>query len=111
MPVNIERFRGDTAADEFTITDLAGVIIDITGFTFRLSVDRLEHPPDATTLLYTVVGTITDGPNGVMEFVPTAGNADQRPEVYFYDAELVDGASRTKTFEKGKYTYKQDISK
>ncbi len=108
---DIVRFRGDTAADEWTITNAAGVVIDLAGFSFVLSVNSLENPPDNVTELYNIVGAITDAVNGVVEFAPTLGNADQKPADYYYDVQMVDTGGRIKTIDKGKYTYTQDISK
>lgn len=108
---DIERYRGDTAADEWTITDSAGVAIDIAGFSFILSVNSLENPPDNTTELYNVSGTITAALSGIVEFSPSALNADQKPAVYYYDVQMTDTGGRLKTIDKGKYTYNQDITK
>ncbi len=108
---DIDRKRGDTAADNVTIQDSAGVAIDITGFSFILTVNSIENPPDNTTELYSIVGTILVAASGTVEFVPTVGDADQVPAEYFYDIQMTDAASRIKTIEKGKYTYIQDITK
>lgn len=111
MATDIERFRGDTAADEFTITDSAEQVIDISGYSFTLTVSSIENPPDSSSVLYSLTGTIIDAANGVVEFVPTALNADQKPTTYYYDLEMTTAAGRIKTIEKGKYIYKQDITK
>ncbi len=111
MATNITRKRGDTAADVFTLTDSAGAALDITSFSFLLTVGSLEDPPDANSQLYQLTGTILDALNGVVEFVPSAANADQDPETYFYDVQMTDAAARIKTIEKGEYIYEQDITK
>ena len=111
MATDIKRKRGDTAADVFTLTDSAGAALNITGFSFLLSVSSLENPPDSTNQLYQLTGAIIDATGGIVEFTPSAANADQDPEVYFYDVQMTDGASRIKTIEKGKYEYEQDITK
>jgi hypothetical protein len=108
---DIERFRGDTVADQWTIKDSAGVVIDISGYTFVMTVNSLENPPDNTSELYSLTGIITDGPGGVVEFTPSAVQSDQKPAEYYYDVEMTTAGARIKTIDKGKYTYKQDISK
>lgn len=108
---DITRYRGDTAADEVTIKNSSGVVVDITGFTFIMSVNTLENPPDATSELYSVTGTVTVPAAGQVEFVPSALNADQYPATYYYDIQMLDAALRIKTIAKGKYTYTQDITK
>lgn len=108
---DIERYRGDTAADEWTITDSSGAAIDIAGFSFILTVNTLENPPDNSTELYSISGNITDAINGKVEFAPSALNADQKAFVYYYDLQMTDTGGRLKTIDKGTYTYNQDITK
>jgi hypothetical protein len=107
----ISRYRGDTAADEFTIVDEDGAAVDITGYSFVLTVNTLKNPPDDTTELYAIAGDIVDAPNGVVEFVPTDIQADQNPGKYYYDVQMTDAQSRIRTVVKGTYKYTQDISK
>ena len=108
---DITRARGDTAADLINIQDTAGVALDVTGYSFVMTVNSLENPPDNTTELYSVVGTILDAPGGIVEFAPTAGNVDQKYATYYFDIQMTDDVSRIKTIDKGEYTYSQDISK
>lgn len=108
---NIERKRGDTYADEFTIKSATtGSPINITGYSFLLTVDPSAEPVSAATNLYTLTGTIISGPEGRVEFAPTATQANQIGS-FFYDVQMVDGAGRKRTIVAGKYTYKQDITK
>lgn len=102
---NITRYRGDTAPDLFSLP------IDITNYTFRMTVDTLQNPPDDTTALFEVVGTITDAAAGEFEFEPTAMQTDLPIGTYYYDVEYTDAAGRIKTVAKGKYKIIQDISK
>lgn len=111
MTADITRYRGDTVADEFTITNPAGAAINISGYSFVLTVSTIENPPDSGSELYSLTGVITDAAGGVVEFVPSAVQADQKPREYFYDVEMTTAGARVKTIEKGKYTYVQDISK
>ena len=108
---DITRYRGDTAADEITVQDSAGVAVDITSFTFLLTVSSLENPPDNTSEMYSVAGAILVAAAGTVEFVPSGVQADQKPADYYYDIQMIDAAARIKTIAKGKYTYIQDITK
>jgi hypothetical protein len=108
---DITRFRGDTAADQITVQNSAGAAIDITGYAFKLTVNSLPTPPSATTQLYSLTGTILDAANGVVEFVPTLTNADQKPATYYYDIQMTDDTARIKTIVSGEYIYTQDITK
>ena len=108
---DITRYRGDTAADEITVQTSAGAAVDVTGFTFVLTVSSLENPPDNVTELYNITGTILVPAAGTVEFVPSAIQADQKPATYYYDIQMTDGAGRIKTIAKGAYIYTQDITK
>lgn len=108
---DITRFRGDTAADQITVQDNAGVAIDVTGYGFILSVNSVQNPPSNATELYSLTGTILDAAGGIVEFVPTLGNADQKPAIYHYDIQMTDDIGRIKTIESGTYTYTQDVTK
>ena len=106
---NICWARGDSDAKGFVIQDSAGVAIDITGFTFRLTVNE-EKNPDPGVELFTVTGVITDATNGLVGFAPTAVDTDQTPGNYFYDIEQT-AAGLISTVIKGKVQIIQDISK
>lgn len=109
--INIERYRGDTVPDQFTIKDSAGVAVDITSFTFLLTVNSESKPTDTVNELYSLVGTITDALNGKVEFAPDATESDQSPSGYFYDVQMIDAVSAKSTIVVGKYKYLQDITK
>ena len=102
--------RGDSDARGFIVQNDAGVAIDITGFTFRLTVNT-EKDPAPGTELFTVVGSITDAPAGQVAFAPTSGQTDQTPGTYFYDIEQTDVGGLISTLIKGKCQILQDISK
>ena len=109
--VNICRTRGDTAPFTVTVTTDGTTPIDVTGFTFLLTVDPAPNPTDATNNLFQLTGLITDGPNGVVQFSLTAGQADQTPAVYFYDVQMTDTGSIITTILKGEWEVVQDITK
>jgi hypothetical protein len=108
---DIERKRGDTYADEFEIvSDTTGAVIDISAYTFKLTVDPSPEPTDATNNVFQLTGTITDGPAGLVAFSPDATQADNVGE-YYFDIELIDAAGKKRSVEKGAYTMTQDITK
>jgi len=108
----ITRFRGDTHPLTFALTDNAtpAVAIDITGFTFLLTVDTLEEPGDALTNVFSIAGVIDSGVGGTFKFTLTAPQADNLGE-FFYDIELTDTASAIRTIAKDAWTWEQDITK
>ena len=102
--------RGDSDAKGFIVQDSAGVAIDITGFTFRLTVNT-EQDPAPGTELFTVVGVITDATSGKVAFAPTTTDTAQTPGEYFYDVEQTDAGGLISTIIKGVCEIVQDISK
>ena len=107
----ITRRRGDTYGDEITVTNSLGAVVNITGYTFVMTLDTSIAPANAGTNVYSITGTILDAPNGRVEFAPTALQADQTPGTFYYDIQMTDGAGRKRTIALDKYVYKQDISK
>lgn len=105
------RYRGDTVPFTVTILDSDGNPINITGFTLKLSVNPDESPTDEAGKLFTLTGTVTDGPNGVVQFEPNATEANQSEDDYYYDIEQVDGSSKIRTLCKGVFQFRQDITK
>lgn len=110
--VAITRKRGDTYADEITVKSKAtGLPIDITGYTFIMTLDPEKAPATAANNLYALTGAIIDAPTGRVGFAPSALQADQPPNTYYYDVQMVDGAGRKRTILLDKYKYEQDIGK
>lgn len=108
---DITRKRGDTYADEFIVKSAAtGRPLDITGYTFLLTVDPSKAPLTAATKAYQIAGTILAATAGRVEFAPTPTQAD-RVGAFFFDVQMIDGAGRKRTIDSGKYKYEQDITK
>lgn len=107
----ITRYRGDTVADEFTIKDADAVVVDITGCSFIMTLDTLKTPPDNTTKVYEMTGTITNATGGVVEFSPTSLQANQTPGKFYFDIQMTDAGGKVQTIMVGTYIYKQDITK
>lgn len=109
--MKITRTRGDTYPDQITVLSQAtGEPINITGYSFALTVDANSDPVSSATNLYSLVGVIIDGPNGVVEFSPSAVQADLVGE-YFYDIQMTDTNGKKRTIVKGRYVYEQDVTK
>jgi hypothetical protein len=103
--------RGDSDAKGFVIQDSDGNAVDITGFTFSLTVNIDRDPPDQEDEQFTIAGIIGVAANGEVSFAPTTVDTDIAPGVYFYDIEQTDGSGRIKTLIKGKCKIIQDITK
>ena len=110
VPIDICISRGDTTPFTFTITS-AGAAVDITGFSYTLTVDTLENPTDAATNVFALTGTITGATTGIVEFEMSAAQADQSAIVHYYDLEQTDANLKLRTIAKGEFEFKQDITK
>lgn len=108
---SITRFRGDTAADTFFIKNSAGVIVNITGYTFKMTLNPNKAPLDALAQMYQVVGVIADGPGGKVTFTPTALQTDVLAGKYYYDVQMIDTSGAITTIALDAYIYKEDITK
>jgi hypothetical protein len=108
---DITRKRGDTYADVFIIKNKStGLPVNLTGYTFKLTVDSKKDPVDTSTRLYALNGVILNAAEGSVEFAPTDAQANQVGS-FFFDAQMIDPAGRKRTFDSGKYKYTQDITK
>ncbi len=110
---DIQRTRADTFPFTMVFTDkVTGTAIDLTGSTFKLTVDPSPAPADALGNLFTNVPVIVGaGTDGRIRVTLSAGDANQTPAVYFYDIEQIDGASAVRTLVKGQWEVEQDITK
>lgn len=116
----IARKRGDTAPDKITVLDpeaaTPGTPLDITGFGFKLTINTEQDPdpvgpPIIGTELVSIIGSLIDAPNGVVEFPWSSADADQVPDDYFYDIEQTDVAGKILTIAKEQYKFQQDVTK
>jgi len=103
--------RGDSDAKGFIIQDSAGVAVDITGFSFKMTVNTDRNPADQVNEQFTITGIIGVAVNGTVSFAPTVTDTDITPGIYFYDIEQTDVASLIKTVIKGRAKIIQDITK
>ncbi len=110
VEVDLERRRGDTYADRFTLKQ-DGAALDITGAAFLMTVNSEKTPADQTNELYQIAGAIVDAAGGVVEFAPSAVQADQTPASYFYDVQMTDSGGAKRTVVAGKLKFVQDITK
>lgn len=109
--LNLTRYRGDTNPDKITVlSQTTGEPINISGYSFILTVDPYGDPASAASNLYSLNGSITDAVNGVVEFTPSALQADLVGD-FFYDIQMTDASGRKRTISRGQYTYLQDITK
>ncbi len=116
----IARKRGDTAPDKITVLDpeaaTPGTPLDVTGFAFKLTVNTEQDPdpvgpPIIGSELVSIIGSLVDAPNGIVEFPWSTAEADQLPDDYFYDIEQTDTAGKILTIAKEQDIFQQAVTK
>jgi hypothetical protein len=109
--MQIERYRGDTGADEFTVLITSSQeAANITDCAFVMTLSTVANPIDNTTVVYQLNGAITDAPNGIVTFTPTLSQVN-RVGYFYFDIQMTDSYAQVHTLTKGTYVYKQDITK
>lgn len=111
VKINIERFRGDTIPDEFAVVNENNVAVDITGASFLLTINTLKTPANTATQVLQLVGTLTNPTGGVVQFAPTALEADLPIKKYYYDVQMNTVSGDIHTIAYGTYEIVQDITK
>ncbi len=107
--------RGDSYAIVLWLKDKnTGEFIDITGYTFLLTVDPDKAPEDDTHNVFQLVGLVDpdqETNKGKFSFKPTEEQSNSVGKLY-YDIQFVDPDGNKRTFVKGfKFTLDQDITK
>lgn len=108
---DIKYTRGDTIPMKFQLVDELDAAINVSGFTFLMTVDPEDEPEDTANNLFQLSGVITDAVAGEFQFAPTAVQSDQEIEVFHHDIQMIDGATKIKTIAKGKFEILPDITK
>jgi len=109
----ITKYRGDTKPIKFILYEnqAAGIRLDITSYSFKLTVDPSKAPVNSDNNLFTLTGVITDASNGEVQFEPTSVQMDQTPATYYFDFEITDANGKTETAVLDKFKIVQDITK
>ena len=103
--------RGDSNAKGFIVQTSAGVAVNITGFTFKLTVNSDKAPTNQDNEQFSLTGSITDATNGKVAFSPSSVNTDITPGTYYYDIEQTDDGGLLSTVIVAKCLIVQDITK
>lgn len=111
--IDIKRKRGDDRQLPFQVQDETGEVVDITGWTFLLTVTSISAPADGSSQQFQLTGSIEEAVNGLVNFPDTVGNdmRDQAAGKYFYDMQATDNNSEIITLAEGRFTLVQDRTK
>ncbi len=104
--------RGDSPVMSVQVSDPDGGAVDITGYSFVLTVDTQPFPPDNVTNVFSQsIGPIVDGSSGIVQFQPSTINTNQTPSIYFYDIQMTTTTPSVRTLLRGQFEIQQDVSK
>lgn len=104
--------RGDSYTKTITLTASdTGAPVNLLGCSAILTVATIANPPDDTTKLFSIGGTIDPDPStGRITFTPSISN-NSTIGTYYYDIQITDGDGNVRTIVKSTYTITQDITK
>lgn len=102
--------RGDNPAFAFRLVDEAGAAIDITGFSYTLTVDPSPAPADNTNNIFSLIGVVPTGTDGIVQFQATQSEMDI-VGVFFHDVEETNDNGAKRTVISGQFEVRQDITK
>ena len=108
---SISMYRGDKYPITFKVKDAkTKALIDLTGYTAKLTVDSRENPTDGTTKLLEVAGTIVGSATaGTLSFL--VSTEAMLVGTYYYDIQLTDPDGNIRTVKKDTFLVSQDITK
>lgn len=102
--------RGDRRTQRFRLMS-NGVPVDVAGLSAKLSVNPNKTPDDESEQLFEITG-IQSSPTtlGYFDFTPSAPQALQEPDTYFYDVQVTDSFSKPVTIAEGQWMVEADIT-
>lgn len=106
-------YRGDSWPLVVTVKNSStGLPINVTGFQFKLTVDRKQNPTTSPspTKVFDVGGVVTNGAAGEVTFTRTSVNHAIAGEFY-YDIQMTNSLGNVRTIDKDVYIINQDITK
>lgn len=107
--MTIERYRGDTKRLAYTIKDSFGAAINVTGWSFLMTINAECNPDDTANQQAQITGVIDDAAAGKIYFPFSGVSLD--PGTYYFDVQVSDGNAETETLEKSEMKIIQDITK
>lgn len=109
--MHIDRKRGDTDSDQFTVTTRrTRKASNITGCTFKMTLSTVAEPVDESNQVYQLEGVLEAPESGIVSFSPTKEQANI-VGYFYYDIQMTDTYGKERTLVTGTYAYTQDITK
>ncbi len=108
----LEFFRGDFYSKTFVFKDrVTQQVLDLTDYSFTLTVSSNVNPPDEVDKLFSVAGVVTEPLLGKVVFNFLQEHTNIPPKEYFYDIEMSKSTNYKRTIYKDKFIIYQDITK
>jgi len=108
---SIKMFKRDTENIVVTVKDSDGVAIDITGYTFWLTIKTLEAQADSDAVLQKEITTHTNPTGGITTFpITSAESGAIEVGDYQYDIQMKSAANDISTLVRGTFIIEQDIT-
>ena len=108
-------YRGDKYPKVITLRDGSQVSkppLNITGYSFKMSLDTREKPDDETTQVWQIDATLDADPTtGKAYFAITDVETDITPATYYYDIQMTTPSGDIRTIAKGIFKITMDITK
>ena len=112
---NIEWYRGDSYGIELTMKDkTTSEAIDITGYSFIMTVNSTKDPSGISTQMFQVIGVVDPDQTvnkGKVTLTPTTVQTDIPKAKYYYDVQMTDASDNVRTIAKYEMKILQDITK
>jgi len=84
----IELVRGNSPTINVTVTDDEGTVVNLTGYTMKMSVKYQAEDTDANALIGPLTATIANPASGIGVFSLTPTNTDIGAGDYVYDIKI-----------------------
>ena len=103
-------YRGDDATITLTVKDSSGSVVDITGFTFWITVKVNASDSDENASIQKTVTNHTDPTNGETQIILDNNDTAINIGSYIYDIQMKDGNEKITTLTKGAFRILRDVT-
>jgi hypothetical protein len=110
VDTSISIYKKDYKTLNVTVKDSSGNAIDITGFTFWLTVKVRETDADADAVIQKKVTSLSNPTQGIMQFSLDTDDTDIDVADYQYDIQMKSSAGAITTLVRGTFIILQEIT-
>ena len=109
----IEIVRRNTFALSLTVSDSEGTVVDLSGYSMKMTVKRNSEDTDANAIIGPVTATISSPTTGVGAIALTSAQTNIPSGEYFYDVKIENAGvtDRHTVLGPSKFTVIEDVTK